>query len=127
MLDAPNLRFSWQEVFEMPAPPCRVFAQTIAARRRPIEDRFDSAAHPARRLRCLDPDRLKRLHHERHVDSLHRHCAKDGIYISRKRVGPLCGMLRVAPARLVRSDVALGAAPKSHGTLSALTLGLEGG
>src|SRR5215831_8456772 len=46
MLDAANFRFSGQEVFEMPAPPRRVLARPIAARRCPVEHRLDATAHP---------------------------------------------------------------------------------
>src|SRR3954466_2408397 len=45
--DAANLHSPGHEVFKMAAPPRRVFAFAIAARCRPVDDRLDTAAHPA--------------------------------------------------------------------------------
>jgi hypothetical protein len=72
MLDTANLATTRQQVFEMAAPARRVFASAITARRRPIDDRFDAAAHPAGGFGLRGPDRLQRSHDEPDVDALHR-------------------------------------------------------
>src|SRR5205823_694700 len=56
MLDAADLCALRQQVFQMPAPPRRVLTRAEGARCRPIEDRLDAAADPARRLGLLAPD-----------------------------------------------------------------------
>jgi hypothetical protein len=72
VLDPLDLGFSGQQVFEMPAPSCRILTLSVPARRRPIEDRLYAAAYPRRGLGLLPPDRLQRLHHQRCVNGLDR-------------------------------------------------------
>src|SRR5437764_13576549 len=62
--DAANLPSPRHEVLKMAAPPRRVFAFAITARCRPVDDRLDTAAHPARGFRLRIPDPLQRLHDE---------------------------------------------------------------
>src|ERR1700724_2066146 len=114
MLDPPHLGLFWQQIFEVAAPTRRVLALSIAARRSPIENAFDPAAHPACGLGLDCPDRLDHLHDEPYVDRLHRQRSEDGIDIGAERRRPLRRVLRISPACLMRGDVALGASSECH-------------
>ena len=114
VLDPADLGFLRQQVFQVAAPARRVLAGAVAARRRPIEDAFNSAAHPARRFRLHRPYRLDRAQHEPDIDRLHRQAAEHGIDVGIEGRRPLRGVLGVAPAGLVRIDVLLGASGEAH-------------
>ena len=68
MLRLAHLRTRRQQLVEMAAPACRIFAMAIAAHGGPIEHGFDAAAQPVCGLRLLRPERLDHLHHQRDVD-----------------------------------------------------------
>ena len=65
-----------QQFVEMAAPARRVFTVAVAARRCPVEDRLDPAAHPARGFGLLRPNRLNRPHDETDINNLHRELAE---------------------------------------------------
>ena len=65
-----------QQFVEMAAPARWVFTVAVAARRCPVEDRLDPAAHPARGFGLLRPNRLNRPHDETDINNLHRELAE---------------------------------------------------
>src|ERR1044071_9497672 len=93
----------------MSAPPRRVIALPVTARRRPVEDTFDPAAHPARGFRLRRPDRLDRFHHQPNIYGLHRELAELRVDVPLQCRGPLRGVLRIAPADPMGRDELLGA------------------
>jgi len=111
----PHLARCWQQLVEVAAPPCRVLALTVAMDLRPIEDRFDTLAHPACCFEPCHPEGgavhvlLQHPHDKRRIDSLHRQRATDRLRISGERRLPLGGMLAITLARTVTCDVAAGA------------------
>ena len=92
-----NLFSPRHEVFKMPAPPRRVLAFAITARCRPVNDRLNTTAHPARCFRLRVPDRLQRLHDEPDIDCLHGQVAEHGIDVGFQCRRPLRRMPRIAP------------------------------
>ncbi len=97
-----------QDLCDMSAPACRVFAVTVAPRLGGIENGFDPPAHPACRLSLLLPDRLEDLEYMGGANLGHRHFTDRRIDVGRKRGLPLLAVLVIAPAALVRADIGFG-------------------
>jgi hypothetical protein len=49
--DLPNLGGLGQQMVKVPTPPGGIFPYAVTTDASPIEDRFDTSAHPARRFR----------------------------------------------------------------------------
>src|SRR5262249_49598863 len=86
------------------SPACGVLALPELARRCPVKDCLDAAAHAARGLGLLLPDWLQNLEHEPCIDFLYRQVAQGGQHVGCKRVAPLLTVLRVTPPRLMRNE-----------------------
>src|SRR5215472_5915552 len=98
----------------MPPPPRRIFALPISACRRPIEDRFDSPAHPARGFGFIGPYRLQHTHDETDVDGLHGNVANRWVDINFQCFQPLASMFRIAPPVMVRLEKGGSTLAKGH-------------
>jgi hypothetical protein len=96
----------WQDLRDMAAPAGRVFALPVSARLGGIEHRFNPAPHAAGSFGLVLPDRLKDLQHMRSANVGNRQFAHDGIDIGGQRVAPLLPVLVIAPACLIRADIA---------------------
>src|SRR3954452_12671463 len=98
----------------MPAPARRIFAFAEAARFRPIQDRLNPPADPARSLRRLRPNRAKHVNYHPDVDRAYRHTAKRRRDMSGERICPLLMMLGMTPASLVSLDIGGSAVIEGH-------------
>src|SRR5579859_2542567 len=97
------------------APPAGgVLTAAVAARRRPVEDAFDPASDPARRLWLGRPYRLDRLHDQPNVNSSHRQVADGRMDVGGECGIPLCAVLGVAPAGLMGGDITIGTVTEGH-------------
>jgi hypothetical protein len=72
MLDAGDLAAQRQQIFEVAAPAGGVLSLAVAARRSPVQYRFDSTAQAAGGFRPARPNRLDGLEDERRIDRLNR-------------------------------------------------------
>src|SRR6266540_7132513 len=98
----------------MSAPTGRVIAIAETPYLGPIENAFYPAPDPPRRFRLRAPGRLDHLDHKCRVDGCNGQVADDRIDVVCERRFPLCLVLAIAPASLVRRDVAFRAFPKGH-------------
>lgn len=85
MPDPANADSLRQQVLEMTAPARRVVAGSVSARRRPIEDAFDTTAHAASGFWLFGPDRLDRLENQTNIYRLHGQRAKCRVGVSFER------------------------------------------
>src|ERR1700730_10312589 len=96
----------------MTAPPRRVLALSIAARRCPIEYTFNTTPDTARCFGLHGPDRFQCLHDEPDIDRLYRQRAEHRVDIGVESRRPLRGVPRVPPAGVVGGDIAFSAFPE---------------
>ena len=99
VLDRGDLRARRQQPLQVAAPTGRVVALAVAARRGPVQDALDPAAHPRGGLRLGRPDRLEDLHDEAGVDRADRQLADHRVGVGGDGAGPLRPVLAVLPAR----------------------------
>ncbi len=104
-----------QKLLKVAFPACRVVALAVAADSRPVEHRFDSAAHARGGFGLGLPDRLQHLEDVRQRDVAHQQFADVRVCVGLEGVRPLLPMLRVVPLVALRLDERLGALAEGLG------------
>ena len=82
MLDLCNLTARREDFAQVIFPTSGIFAVTITAHRRPIEDGLNATTHAVSCFWNSLPDRLKALQHKPNVDFRNRQFAENGKCVS---------------------------------------------
>src|SRR6516225_1270316 len=115
VLDLLHLATLREKLVEMAAPPSGVFAVPEPAHGCPVEHRLNAATQPGSGFGLDFPYRLDRLDDEVDIDRVNRQFTEHRIGVGFEGCRPLCGVLGVLPAIVMRGDVALGALAEGQG------------